>query len=286
MSAYKILFVDRRIPFMKNIWQYQNNFYIENQSIPLVRCKGIAFPHGFSTRLGGVSTDKGYETLDLGAGEDTVLTEENRRRFSESLGISRKSLIFAKQIHSVKTEYVTADDIGKDFECDAFITDKPELLIAVKTADCVPILFCDRKQGVIGAVHAGWRGTVAGIASICVKAMTDHGASIQNITAAIGPCIKSDCYEVDRAFAEAAAQSNCAALCLPHIVPDCSGEKYHADLSAMNRDILLSAGILRENIYISNFCTSCSNDLFFSHRAGKGKRGLMMAGIFIPNQIR
>lgn len=60
---------------MKNIWQYQNNFYIENQSIPLVRCKGIAFPHGFSTRLGGVSTDKGYETLDLGAGEDTVLTE-------------------------------------------------------------------------------------------------------------------------------------------------------------------------------------------------------------------
>lgn len=271
---------------MKNIWQYQNNFYIENQSIPLVRCKGIAFPHGFSTRLGGVSTDKGYETLDLGAGEDTVLTEENRRRFSESLGISRKSLIFAKQIHSVKTEYVTADDIGKDFECDAFVTDKPELLIAVKTADCVPILFCDRKQGVIGAVHAGWRGTVAGIASICVKAMTDHGASVQNITAAIGPCIKSDCYEVDRCVCRSCSTVELCSIMFTAYRSGLHGEKYHADLSTMNRDILLSAGILRENIYISNFCTSCSNDLFFSHRAGKGKRRLMMAGIFIPNQIR
>lgn len=258
---------------------YKSEFSIEmNRAVPLIKCTKIPFSHGFSTRLGGVSHETGYETLDLGAGSEYEAICENRLRFINEICCNSK-LVFAKQIHSSIIEYVNWDNCEKDFECDGFVTDKKGIIIAVKTADCVPILFCDEISGVIGAVHAGWRGTASGIAAVCIKAMTELGASKEKIVAAIGPCIHFDCYEVDDAFKEAVSKTEYSSFCLKHIVPCEKSGKYHADLTLMNRDIITSCGILPQNIFISGFCTCCNNDLFFSHRAGKGKRGLMMSGI-------
>ncbi len=260
---------------------YENSFLFASGTLPLLRCGAIPFPHGFSTRLGGVSTEAGYESLDLGAGGDALLTEENRRRFAGALGVGRDALIFARQLHSDHTEYVTEETIGTELSCDALVTDRPGLLIAVKTADCVPILFCDPAHRVIGAAHAGWRGTVAGVAAACVSAMLERGASAGDIVAAIGPCIHADCYETGRDFVDAVSASRCASLCLPQIRPAGNG-RYFADLPAMNRAILREAGLAEDRILVSGFCTACCSSLFFSHRAGKGKRGLMMAAIRLP----
>lgn len=257
---------------------YISSFHIgEESGVPLVKCRAIPFPHGFSTRLGGVSSEPGYETLDLGAGRDEAAINENRRRFARALsGRDGTPLVFAKQIHSAKTVYV--DRPGGEYECDAFVTDVPGIIIAVKTADCVPVLFCDPENKVIGAAHAGWRGTVSGVAASCLHEMEKHGADPRKTVAAIGPCIKSCCYEVDDKFVSAVSVSECAEYCMKHIT---GTGKYRADLQLMNRDILISCGIPAENVYISGFCTSCGNSLFFSHRAGRGVRGLMMSGVMI-----
>ncbi len=263
---------------------YKSKFYINEQNgVPLLKCLGIPFPHGFSTRLGGVSCEAGYESLDLGArGEDDEISE-NRRRFVLAIGSEKGSLIFAKQIHSSDVQYVTEEDFGKSFECDAFVTDRAGVLIAVKTADCVPILFCDSKKRIVGAAHAGWRGTASGVAARCLEKMISLGASSENVSVAIGQRIGVCCYEVDDAFVEAVSDSPFASLCLSKIFP--VGEKFRADLGNMNKEILLSLGVKEENIYLSGFCTSCANELFFSHRRGGGRRGLMMSGIFIPKRI-
>ena len=269
---------------MENKQIYESKFYIdEKNGVPLLHCGGIPFPHGFSTRLGGVSKEAGYESLDLGAGENPDEISENRRRFAVSVGSENGELIFAKQVHSNNVEYVTERDFGRHFECDAFVTDKAGVLIAVKTADCVPILFCDSEKRIVGAAHAGWRGTVSGVAARCVEKMVSLGASAERISVAIGQRIGICCYEVDRAFIKAVSESPYSSVCLPEIFA--KGEKFAADLGEMNRNILLLSGIKKENVYISGFCTSCANELFFSHRAGKGKRGLMMSGILIPPVI-
>ncbi len=261
-------------------YRYSSGFKIncEKGSVPLIKCSGISFPHGFSTRLGGVSTEAGYDTLDLGAGALSSDIDENRKRFVSSV-LNGGKLVFAeKQLHSAKVEYINEENMMNTFECDGFVTDKKGIVIAVKTADCVPILFCDSESRIIGAVHAGWRGTVSGIARECIIKMSAIGAKPENITAAVGPCIHSECYIVDEKFVDAVRASACADICLPFIKENCSGG-YTADLAMMNREILLSCGISENKIFTSGMCTSCLNDLLFSHRAGKGRRGLMMSGI-------
>lgn len=258
---------------------YGNKYCIEEKSgVPLIGCREIPFPHGFSTRLGGVSSEPGYETLDLGAGRDEAAINENRKRFARALsGKDGTPLVSARQIHSAKAVYT--DRPGGEYECDAFVTDVPGMIIAVKTADCVPILFCDPENRVIGAAHAGWRGTVSGVAASCLREMEKHGADLHKTVAAIGPCIKSCCYEVDGKFVSAVSASEFAGICMKHITG--AGE-HRADLQLMNRDILISCGIPSENVHISGFCTFCGSSLFFSHRAGRGVRGLMMSGIMLP----
>lgn len=257
---------------------YADSYYIQESSgVPLIKSRRITFPHGFSTRLGGVSRAPGYETLDLGAGSETGAISENRIRFARAVsGRDGVPLVFAKQIHSSMTVY--ADRPGAEYECDALVTDVPGIIIAVKTADCIPILFSDPVNRVVGAAHAGWRGTVAGVAASCLREMVSLGADPAKTVAAIGPCIKNCCYCVDNRFVSAVAIAEYADICLKHIS---GGENLRADLQLMNRDILLSCGIPAENICISGFCTSCGNSLFFSHRAGRGIRGLMMSGICI-----
>ena len=258
---------------------YESSFFLNDRSgVPHLVCQALPFPHGFTTRLGGVSHGNGLDTLDLGAA-DTAETEENRRRFAESFGLPREALFFAKQVHGTTIESVTASDRGRAFVCDGFVTRETGLLLAVKTADCLPLLLGDPEAGVIAAVHAGWRGTIAGIATHAVTAMTSLGASLSRIVAAIGPGIRSCCYEVDSPFVETVRQTAGDDL-LRFVTPDPhKKDRFRADLADMNRYLLLSAGLRQANLYATGFCTSCASDLFFSHRASGGRRGLLMAGI-------
>ncbi len=254
-----------------------DGFTKKHGTVPYLVSNNIAFPHGFSTREGGVSRGSGLDTLDLGMGEEKDV-KENRRRFAASLGSDTDKMFSAKQIHSASVETVAANDLGKSFECDGFVTKEKNLLLTVKVADCVPILLTDSKS-VIAAVHAGWRGTVSGIAINAVSKMLSLGASANDITAAIGPCIHPCCYEVDIPFINAVKASEYGDELARYIIPSNKPDKFYADLPSMNKHLLIMAGIKPENINMANHCTSCESDVFFSHRASGGKRGLMMAGI-------
>lgn len=255
-----------------------DGFFLKKGNIPYLVCGGITFTHGFSTREGGVSRGNGLDTLDLGMGNENDVYE-NRRRFALALSSDISSMFSAKQIHSTKVVTVTSSDIGKRFECDGFVTKEKGLLLTVKVADCVPILLSDEKNGVIAAVHAGWRGTVNGIASEAVRAMTELGAEVRHIKAAIGPCIHPCCYEVDIPFVNAVKEARYGKELLPFIVPSDKDDKLFADLPSMNLQLLTLCGLSEKNITISSQCTCCESNVFFSHRASGGKRGLMMAGI-------
>lgn len=253
--------------------------FTKTGALPLLISDNIKCSHGFSTREGGVSHGNGFDTLDLGMGEKRDVTE-NRRRFASALGADISRMFSAKQIHSGIVEAVTESDLGRHFECDGFVTNEKGLLLTVKVADCVPILMYD-EVGVIAAVHAGWRGTVSGIAVNAVIKMLALGATAENIKVAVGPCIHSCCYEVDVPFVNAVKEAEYGSELLQFIAPSDNRDKFYADLPSMNRHLLLSVGIKPESINVCKECTSCHSDVFFSHRASHGKRGLMMGGIIL-----
>ena len=253
--------------------------FVKVGTLPLLISDNIKTTHGFSTREGGVSHGDGLDTLDLGMGAEKDV-RENRRRFASALGGDISNMFSAKQIHSNIVEIVTKNDLGRHFECDGFVTNEKDLLLTVKVADCVPILLYD-DSGVIGAVHAGWRGTVNGIAVNAVKKMIMLGASAENIKVAIGPCIHACCYEVDIPFVNAVEEAEYGIELLQYITPSDKEGYFYADLPEMNRHLLTISGIKDESINICHSCTCCESDVFFSHRASHGKRGLMMGGIIL-----
>lgn len=248
------------------------DFYFKNG---VLRCSALDLPgvaHGFSTRNGGVSALPHTQSLNLayGRGDDDATVDENRRIFAGLAGFDPDGLVTADQVHSTRVVY--AEGQTKNYAgCDGFVTDAFSTFIAVKTADCQPILFCDHAAGVVGACHAGWRGTVGGIAAETVRAMTALGADPERIIAALGPCIGKCCYEVKDDFVRAVAEI--APGMLRFI------ENGRADLTGMNRAVLLSAGVSEKNVHICGQCTCCHPELYYSHRRQKGVRGTMMSVI-------
>ena len=138
----------------------------------------IKAPHGFSTRLGGVSVIPHLAAMNLGRklGDDPDAVEENYRRFCAAAGIDKNALVYTDQVHSPDVVTVTAADAGRVITCDGLVTRSPGTAVSVRTADCVPILFWS-PAGVIGACHAGWRGTVSGVQINTVRAMEALGAA-------------------------------------------------------------------------------------------------------------
>jgi YfiH family protein len=243
------------------------------------------FPHGFSTRSGGVSTLEHLATMNFttSTGDSEENVSENYRIFLSALGLDPASRISSHQIHSAKVRYVTEADRGRVFDdCDGFVTDRPGVALIVKTADCVPILLADNEAGVIAAVHAGWRGTVGAIAPIAANEMVKLGASLENIRIAIGPCIHDCCFEVQQDFVDAVSDIRGKAFANAHIHR--RGASRYADLVGMNVDLLEAAGIQRGQIDVAADCTCCAPFLYHSHRATHGKRGVMAAGIGLPGQ--
>ena len=237
--------------------------------------EGISVPHGFTTRYGGVSTGTQYSlNLAFGRGDTMENVEENLRRLGEAIGFDPEKLVMTRQIHSDIVRVVTdADCAGFCHraypECDALVTNTPGVTLLVFTADCTPLLFHDPVTGAVGAAHAGWRGTAQGIGVKTVEAMVkSFGCKPENIHAAIGPNIAQCHFETDgdvpKAMVEAYGQEAEAFIVR-------RGEKYYLDLKGINALALRRAGV--QSIEISDVCTYCQCDRFWSHRASHGQRG-------------
>lgn len=247
------------------------------------RLEAAGIPHGFTTRLGGVSEGI-YASLNLGAnrGDDPGKVRENYRRVCAALGVEMGKLVFSSQVHGDAVRPVTLADAGKglerrvDYEADGLITDVPGLTLTVFGADCLTILLCDPARRVIAAVHAGWRGTAQGIGARAVEAMVrDYGCRAENILAAMGPGISKCCFETG----EEVPQAMTAALgeeALPYIKEQ-GGGKYKVDLKGLNTLWLKRSGIVDTNMDISSDCTMCSPEKYWSHRYTKGERGSQAA---------
>lgn len=222
---------------------------------PNIQCK-----HGFSTRAGGVSPSP-FDSLNLGGSQDTPGNiSENRKLALKSLNLDLSNLCTLKQVHG---NHVCIAEPGAQ-EGDAIVTNKKELVLAVSIADCYPILFYDEINFVIGAAHAGWRGTQAKIAATTLDAMIKLGAKKENIRVAIGQGISQNKFEVGpeviEKFRDAGFPENC-------------WNNSKIDLVACNLFILRQNNILDKNIWTMNRCTF--EEDFFSYRRDKGVTGRM-----------
>lgn len=264
--------------------------------------------HGFSTRGGGESKAYGAQTLNLGwtKEDDPAAVAANRRRFVSSLQgntseTSSLRLVTVRQVHSGTVRVVRAEDgalqgalettDGKAvLEGDGLVTDVPGLLIAVGTADCVPVLIVDAANRAVGAFHAGWRGTAAKIAEHGITLMQqEYGSRPQDLRAAIGPGIGACCYVVgDEVRASFDAQFAYSSELFRENAETAgsSGDKkqYYVDLWQANRHQLLDAGIASERITVIGECTACTRSSagerrYFSHRAEHGVTGRMLNAI-------
>jgi len=170
--------------------------------VEVIRAAALgAVPHGFLGRSGGVSTGVlAGLNIGFGSSDDRAAIEENRRRAIAAV-FPRAELATVHQIHSAKVVYAERPwPQGERPEADAMVTDRPNLLLGILTADCAPVLFADVEAGVVGAAHAGWRGALAGVTDATIAAMERLGARRARIQGAIGPCIGQASYEVDEAF--------------------------------------------------------------------------------------
>lgn len=260
-----------------------------------IKSKIIRSPHAFATRRGGVSECEYTKSLNLafGRGDDDETVLKNLQIFSDAVGFDPKSVVSLPQIHSDNVFKVGKDDCGKGYFVrdgieggDGYITGERGVVLGVKTADCVPIIFEAEKDGrivAVGAVHAGWRGTVSGIAPKCISMLCESfSVELRQIRAAIGPCIHSCCYEVGEELLSAVADAIGEELAAKFVTKrEGTENKYSCDLVGINRHLLTAAGVLPVNIDVIDKCTCCENELFFSHRYSKGMRGTMLNVIFM-----
>lgn len=243
-------------------------------------------PHGFSTRLGGVSTGH-LASLNLGhrRGDREDNVRENYRRFCAATGTRAESLVMTNQVHGAEVRAVTERDAKADllaptpFEADGLTTDRPGLTLVIFSADCIPILFWDPVRRAVGACHAGWRGTAAAIAGVTARAMTErYGCRPEDLRCAIGPGIGPCCFLTD-ADVPRAMEAQLGELAVPFL--ERAGEKYRVDLKGIDRAVLLEAGVLPEHIDVSGDCTCCLPEKYWSHRFTKGVRGSQAACIML-----
>lgn len=268
--------------------------------------------HGFSTRLGGLSRAycaegaAGELNLGLTSNDDRAAVLENRRRLAEAVtGNAETPLISLRQYHS-KVAFAVSGLADQSRKADGLMTASPGILLAIQTADCIPVLVADRKRRVVAAFHAGWRGTVNRIVESGVgKMRLEFNSRPQDMVAAIGPGIGPCCYSVgEEVLTESESQFNYASelfhevydsdevrkkypmLFLTQRAPGHSpiGPNLHLDLIEANRRQLLDAGVKPNAIRLVGGCTNCMPGLFFSHRASKGHAGRMMSVIGIRPQ--
>ena len=289
---------------------------VAKSRVEIIRAPGWeAWPwllHGFSTRTGGVTTAyrpaqrSGELNLGFTASDTRENVLENRRRFLEALGASASmKLVTLKQIHSSSVLRVGRRDVAASDPCrgDGLMTSEPGILLAIQTADCIPVLIADVKKKVVAAFHAGWRGTVHRIVENGVgKMRVAFRSRPEDLIAAIGPGIGGCCYAVGEEVRSEFASQFSYAQDLFHEVSDSDPirEKYpmlfltqrppghsnigpslHLDLMEANRRQLLDAGLRAEAITVIGDCTRCQNNRYFSYRGEQGFTGRMLSVIGI-----
>lgn len=232
-------------------------------------------PHATSTRPGGVSSGP-YQSLNLGrmSGDDVELVALNREQFSRWLGIPIVQNL--QMDHGVEVAHVKSPaEMERTWEADACITNHPQVSLSLTTADCVPIFYHDPVARAVGLAHAGWRGTVAGIASLVVEAMTrEFQCRPENIRVGLGPAIASCCFEVGQEVADAFLREYGRQSWMTE-----RSQKWHLDLHEANRIWLGRAGIDPLHIRSCPLCSCCRADLFYSWRRDQGITGRMLSAI-------
>ena len=257
---------------------YKELMYMKAPTIPYTHC--------FTSRLGGVS-EGCLESLNLGEnrGDKEENVRENYRRVLEALGLAEQELCFTKQVHGNEVRIVTQEDRRALFspfkyEADGIVTNIKGLPLICFTAACVPVQLCDPEAGVAAAVHCGWRSTVADILGVAVDKMISLGALPGSICAAIGPAIDMCCFETDGEVPQAIDKllgchdGEC-------YFPVGDSGKFMVDLKQTNRKRLLQLGVLDNNISVSDECTRCNSDRYWSHRKTGAERGSQAAIIVI-----
>lgn len=275
----------------------------KNQLVPLrsESLKSLSWLiHAFSTRAGGFSKAYGKSDLNLGFTKDDsrAAVGRNRKSFLEALKAENFPLLTLRQIHS---DLIHKVDSAPEHQLvgDGLLTATPGLLLAIQTADCLPVILADARRHAIGVFHAGWRGTVKRIVQKGVGEMHRYfGSRSTDLKAAIGPGVHNCCYQVgeevrdqfhsqfayaDKLFHETKESDDIheryPLLFLTARAPGHSElpTKIWLNLVEANRHQLLDAGVPAKNISTSELCTSCRTDLLFSYRAEKAKTGRLMA---------
>ncbi|MFO1445821.1 peptidoglycan editing factor PgeF [Bacillus sp. Bva_UNVM-123] len=239
---------------------------------------------GFTTKNGGFSKGS-FSTMNLGLHVSDCIedVQKNRQQMASILDFPLRKWVSAEQTHEMNIEKVTFAEIGRGSlryedsfkRTDGFFTQEKGILTTLCYADCVPLFFLHEKTGVTGIAHAGWKGTVGGIAIEMVSVFENEGMEKEDIQVIIGPSICKDCYLVDTrviTFVEKLLEDHGNK---PY--NQIEDDQYKLDLKQLNKQLLLKAGIMEENIRTTNLCTSCHDEHFFSHRRDKGKTGRMMS---------
>ncbi len=232
----------------------------------------IGAPHGFFTRIGGVSTGA-FASLNcsVSSPDNPEAVRENRARVARSLGVEPTNLLGLTQVHGNAVATVTRPWMpGQGGQADAMVTACRDVALGIVTADCAPVLFAASDGAVVGAAHAGWRGAVSGVLEATVAAMAGLGAAASDIVAAVGPCIAQASYEVgpdlrDQVLAHAVADS-------AFFAPGRREDRWQFDLAGYCAARLRVAGV--GHVIVTGVDTLAEEDRFFSHR----RRTLAKAG--------
>jgi len=253
--------------------------------------------HGVFTRNGGVSPSPWHSlNLSTATGDSRDHIAENYRRVYGALGHSPATAVISHQVHGSSVAVVTGEQRGQRLNsCDGLVTDEPGIVLLQRHADCVPILVYDPKRPAVGVAHAGWRGTLAGMAGELVRAMCEaFGSRPGDLIAAIGPSIGACCYdvgaEVQRGFVERHADagtwltaggrtpvSRTAVRSSGIVALAGDDSNVRLDLWEANRAMLAAAGV--REIEVAGICTACNVSEFYSARAENRRNGCFGAVI-------
>ncbi|UTR14167.1 peptidoglycan editing factor PgeF [Salipaludibacillus sp. LMS25] len=267
-------------------------FQLQSDALTMLQDWGNLSPHvlaGFTTKHGGTSSGPfTSNNLGLHVNDTELHVRENRRRLADSLQFPIETWACADQVHEDHIVKISRDLTGYGAlnyndsikGTDGFYTTDKDILLTLCYADCVPIYYVAPEHHTIGIAHAGWKGSVKNIAGKMVQLWKlNESIPTANVHVAIGPSIGKCCYKVDDRVITEVDNILSSSDTFDSPYQKVSDGQYSLDLKKLNLLLLLNAGIDRANILVSQYCTSCEKNLFFSHRRDKGKTGRMLSFI-------
>jgi YfiH family protein len=252
-------------------------------TLPFLTSKALSqagFSHAFTTRLGGVSQPP-FETLDFAVLRDPELLAENQARLASAVGFDVGALHQSRQVHGAKLLVAGGDPkAALALEADALAAEPGSgHAVAVRVADCVPVLLADPASGRVVAAHAGWRGVEAGVVRVSVRHLESSSGAPERFVAAIGPCIGACCFEVEIDVGERIAKASSS-----HVIARRAGEKAFVDLRLAVRTQLRALGLRDDAIDDvpgpgREGCTRCDRERFYSYRRDGDSSGRLIGVI-------